>query len=519
MMYQTDLSLPVTEKQSVAEALAKKLAIPQREISSFKIVKKSLDARQKSCIRWIYRVHFETSVDISRLNLADVIKVDLDSTPTLLFHKISSKKKVVVVGMGPAGIFCALSLALSGINCTIIERGKAIEKRVKDVEHFFKTRQLDEESNIQFGEGGAGTFSDGKLTARTKHPYYHFVIEEFINAGAPEEIAYLAKPHIGTDRLRKVVINLRKKLLALGVEIKFEERLENLLLEDGMVKGVVTSKDKIDADFVVLATGYSARDTLRMLFKRGVYIEAKGFAMGYRLELPQRMINLAMYGKSHQILPPAEFFFTKYFPAENFSVYTFCMCPGGVVVPACSSKNQLVLNGMSYYKRDGNFGNAAIVVSYNPNLWHNEKLGGLLLQEMIERQAFVSGGDNYDAPAATVSDFVNKKIVHTKAIKTSYPFNLKPYPVWEFYSDKYVYFKEALLEFGKRLKGLLSDEALLIAPETRTSAPYRITRDENLMSVNVKNLFPCGEGAGYSGGIITSAIDGLKVAEKIKELG
>lgn len=518
-MYQVEIPIPVTQKQNIKDLLARKLAISKADFTYFKILKKSLDARNKNRIVWIYRILFDTSVDISKQNLTDVVKVSSSNISTLHIAPVSNKKKVIVVGMGPGGIFCALSLALSGIRCIIVERGRPIEKRVMDVEQFLKTRLLNEESNIQFGEGGAGTFSDGKLTARTKHPYYQFVIDEFIKAGAPEEIAYLSKPHIGTDRLRRVIINLRKKLQDLGVETRFEERLDDLIIEEGVLKGIKTNKDVINADFVVIATGYSARETLRMLSGRGVVIEPKGFAMGYRLELPQSIINFAMYGKKHNLLPPAEFFFTKYFPEVNLSVYTFCMCPGGMIVPACSSRNHLVLNGMSYYKRDGIFGNAAIVVSYNPNLWHNEKLGGVLLQEKIEKQAFEYGGSSYDAPAATVIDFINKKIVHTQNLNTSFPFNVKPYPIWEFYNDMYLFFREALIEFDRKLKGIVSEEAVLIAPETRTSSPYRITRDENLMSVNVKKLFPCGEGAGYSGGIITSAIDGLKVAEKIKELG
>ncbi|GAB4438281.1 MAG: NAD(P)/FAD-dependent oxidoreductase [bacterium] len=517
-MYVIDLFVPVNKGNDIKELIAEKLQIRATDILSFKILKKSLDARNKGNIHWIYRIEFETMAYNSNFKKYGVNRFDVLTKEEFVIKRSPKESSVIIVGMGPAGIFSALSLALSGVHCTIIERGKAINGRIKDVDNFLKNRVFNEESNIQFGEGGAGTFSDGKLTARTKHPFYHFVINEFIKAGAPEEIAYLSKPHIGTDRLRKVIINLRKKLLSLGVKILFEERLEFLIIKEGVVKGVVTNKGELYSDYVVLAIGYSARDTLTKLVNQGLFIEPKGFAMGYRLELPQDVINKAMYGSYSENLPPAEFFHTKYFPDRTLSVYTFCMCPGGVVVPANSSPNQLVLNGMSRYRRDGYFGNAAIVVSYNPQMWHNKVSGGILLQQKIEEQAFLSGGANYDAPALSVTDFVNKKVTKHN-FKSSYPFGLKAYPIWEFYIENYDYYRAALLDFGKKMKGLISEESLLIAPETRTSAPYRITRDENLMSLTIKNLFPSGEGAGYAGGIITSAVDGLKVAEKIKSLG
>lgn len=517
MRYQIDLFIPVTEKVDILTVAASKLQIPIFAIKDFAIVRKSLDARNKNNIHWIYRVEFSTDIFNDNFLKFKAKKV-IETKEASKLKTVSIKKSVVIVGMGPAGIFCALSLALSGINCTIIERGKSVESRVRDVERFFKERVLDNESNIQFGEGGAGTFSDGKLTARTKHPFYSFLIKELIEAGAPDEIAYLAKPHIGTDRLRKVVINLRKKLQSYGANILFEERFEKLICDKDKVCGVITNKREIKADYVVLAMGYSARDTLISLIENGLFVESKGFAMGYRLELPQKQIDIAMYGREIKDVPPAEFFHTKHFPNKGFSVFTFCMCPGGTVLPASSNSGELVLNGMSNYKRNGRFGNAAIVVSHNPELWHNKTLGGMALQKHVEKNAFLAAGANYDAPAVNCIDFINQQ-VKALELKSSYPFSLKPYPVWEFYLDFYPYFKAALLEFSSKMKGLISDETLIIAPETRTSSPYRIKRDENLMSISHKNLFPCGEGAGYSGGIVTSAIDGLKVAEKIKTLG
>lgn len=518
-MYRIDFSVPIEiDEKKIIDYLAYKLDVKKSSLSKIVIEKKSLDSRNKRNIRWFYRILFECSEkDVEKKKEVTVV-TDKAILPSIVFDELKGEK-VVIVGSGPAGLFAALRLAQSGAKCILIERGKKIEERIKDVNNFLKKGILDEESNIQFGEGGAGTFSDGKLTARTKHPFYNYVINELIEAGAPEEIRYISNPHIGTDRLRTIIVNMRKKLLSLGAEIYFNERFERLILgKDRKAVGVVTSKREILCNHIILAIGYSARDTLENLHDQGVFLEAKGFAMGYRLELSQKKINTMQYGENNLFLPPAEFFLNTHFKEDNLSVYTFCMCPGGVVVPACSKKEFLVLNGMSYYKRNGNFGNAAIVISLHPKVWQNDVFGGVELQKSVESKAFIAGGRSYTAPAVTTIDFISEK-VSSSLPESTYPLGIKPYPIWEFYERWKEFFKRALLDFNKKMKGIISDDAILIAPETRTSSPIRIRRDENGMSINTPFLYPCGEGAGYAGGIITSAVDGLKISEKIKHIG
>jgi uncharacterized FAD-dependent dehydrogenase len=499
--------------KDITIVLSKKLGISQKSLKNVSIEKKSLDARDKTNIRWFYRILFDCDTTIKNKKL--VKPINTQKPPEIILKGLNNTK-VIIVGMGPAGIFAALRLALSGAKCIIIERGKKIEDRVKDVKAFFNTRVLNEESNIQFGEGGAGTFSDGKLTTRTKNPYHNFIFDELIKAGAPEEIRYISTPHIGTDKLRKVIFNLRKKLLELGVEILYNERFEKLIIDnERTVKGIITTKRELLCDALILATGYSARDTYDALYSQGVYIEPKGFAMGYRIELPQKLINLIQHGKHHSLLPPAEFYLHTHFKNADLSVYTFCMCPGGEIVPACSKKGFLVLNGMSYYKRNGKFGNAAIVISLKPEIWNNKVFGGIELQKHIEEEAFKAGGGDYTAPAITTLDFINET-VKIPLPETTYPFGVKPYPIWEFYKNWKHFFKRALQIFDSKMKGIISENTILLAPETRTSTPVRITRGADGMSINTKDLYPCGEGAGYAGGIITSATDGLIIAEKIK---
>lgn len=514
-MYSIEFSTKrnLKELNEIIKVISKKLNIPENCIKDVSIEKKSLDARNKKNIKWFYRIRFK-----STKKLENVKKITPEAIPSLILNNLKGKK-IVIIGMGPCGIFSALRLANNGAKCIIIERGSKIEERIKDVKIFFRTRELNEESNIQFGEGGAGTFSDGKLTTRTKSLYHFFIFDELIKAGAPEEIRYLSNPHIGTDRLRIVIKNMRDKLLSLGVEINFNERFEKLIIDkDRNVKGLITSKREITCDYVILATGYSARDTYENLFQQGVFMEPKGFAMGFRMEIPQKKINKIQYGYLSKTLPPADFFLNTHFKESGLSVYTFCMCPGGIIVPACSKKGFLALNGMSYYKRSGMFGNSAVVISLNPEVWKNTLFGGMELQKNIEHLTFVAGGSDYTAPAVTTKDFIEEKI-SSSLRKTTYPFGVKPFPIWEIFCQWKDFFKKALIDFDKKMKGIISDDVILLASETRTSTPIRITRDNNFMSKNTKNLFPCGEGAGYAGGIVTSAVDGLKVAEKIINIG
>ncbi len=517
-MYQIEINIPPEKDtpQHVKRTFLSVLQISEKELTYYQIEKKSLDARNKSSIKWIYRINFKTKKPIPTDVLVAIKKIEEKNKYIPL--KIKGRKKTIIVGMGPAGIFCGLFLAIHGYSVTIIERGKGLDERVTDVENFFQHGLLQEDSNIQFGEGGAGTFSDGKLTARTRYEFYDFIINEFIKAGAPQEIAYLNKPHIGTNLLKIILKNLRNKLLELSVNICFQEKfIAPIFDKDRKVIGIKTNKRELSCDYLVLALGNSARDTFEKLYKENIIIEPKGFAIGFRLELPQKIINGNQHGSKAKYLPPAELFLSKYFDKIKGSVYTFCMCPGGFVIPASSEKDQLVLNGMSNYERDGRFGNAGLVVSVSPKEWNNEVFGGIMLQQEIEKKCYVAGGDGYKAPFCTTMDFVERKIRKDKT-ESSYPRGLTAYPLWELYTDKYMFFKEALIDFEKKFKGIISHEAHIIAPETRTSSAVRIKRDENYMALNTKNLFVCGEGAGYAGGIISSAADGINVARTIIKL-
>lgn len=518
-MYQIEINiLPEKDRPDfLKERFLNTIGIKEEDLTYFMVVKKSLDSRKKSKISWIYRINFSTKRPIRNIEKYGIKEIE-GRKSSYNINRLTTGKKVLVVGMGPAGIFCSLFLALSGFDVTIIERGKEVSERILDVDRFFKKGILDEDSNIQFGEGGAGTFSDGKLTARTRYDFYDFIIKELIEAGAPEEIGYLYKPHIGTNILRKVVVNLREKLINLGVSINFKEKfIKPILNKDRQIIKALTDKREIDCDIIVIATGNGARDVYENLYKEGVILEPKGFAYGFRIELRQKIINKNQYGYKAPFLPPADFFMKTYFEEINGSVYTFCMCPGGYVIPASSELGGLCINGMSNYERDGNFGNAGLVISISPKEWNNTIFGGIMLQKELERKCFKAGGGKYKAPFCTVIDFFERKI-RTEKIDSSYVRGLTPYPLWEIYEDKYKFFRGALEVFEKKLKGILSPEAILIAPETRTSSPVRIRRDENLMSVNTKFLFPCGEGSGYSGGIISSAADGINVARSIIKL-
>ncbi|MCX7990832.1 MAG: NAD(P)/FAD-dependent oxidoreductase [Proteobacteria bacterium] len=521
-MFQIEIKVP-PEKDNlefIKERLRNITGLKKDEITFFSIEKKSLDSRNKSSVHWIYRINFSASKvirDTEGLNIKKVSDSKADYKPKITISQ-RKEKKVVVAGMGPAGIFCSLILALNNFEVLLIERGKAVEERVKDVEIFFKKGILNEESNIQFGEGGAGTFSDGKLTARTRYEFYDFIIKELISAGAPEEISYLYKPHIGTDKLRQVVTNLRKRLISLGVKISFNEKLiKPVINKERKVVSALTNERDIPCDALVLATGNASRDLYKGLFDENVLLEPKGFAMGFRIELSQKSIDKNQYGKKSYLLPPADFFLSRYFNEIKGSIYSFCMCPGGTIIPASSEKGGLVLNGMSNYKRDGHYGNAGLVISVSPKDWNNTLFGGIILQKEIEMKCYNAGKGGYRAPFCTTVDFVEKRI-RTDNAPSSYPRGLTAYPLWEIYEDKYDFFKTALSDFDKKIKGIISDSTILIAPETRTSSPIRIKRDQNFMSVNTQFLFPCGEGAGYAGGIISSAVDGVKVAEKIIDI-
>lgn len=501
------LRLDQSEKELFEIAKRKLGKTPQY----FAIKKKSLDARDKNNIRFVYAIEFSAQKQTPK---AEVVE-------TLPKYKLP-KEKVLVVGSGPAGLFCALRLIERGIAPIVIERGLPVEEREKSIDGFFTTRVLDTESNVQFGEGGAGTFSDGKLNTQTHDGFNRKVIETFARFGAPEEILYLNKPHIGSDNLKRVVKNIREYIIAQGGEVRFSTKLDDIKIENGKVKEVTLvsvktgEREYLPVSALSLAVGHSARDTVEKLYRRGVEMRAKDFAVGVRIEHLQEKIAFAQYGNAYKQLPPAEYKLVAH--TSERSAFTFCMCPGGVVIPSASEENGVVVNGMSYFARDGKNANSALIAQVRKEDFGDGVLDGIEFQRKIERQAFVCGGSDYRAPVQLVGDFLKDRessrfgeVTPTYALKTQFADMRSVLP--DFVTET---LKSALLQMDKRLRGFASEDALLTGAETRTSSPVRMERDsESLQSVSVAGLYPCGEGAGYAGGITSSAVDGVKVADAI----
>ncbi len=511
----TDIKLPVgREERELVRISEKKLG---GKAGYFAIKKKSLDARDKNNIRYIYTVE-----------CAKEKKVEVEKVFDKLPDGRQPKEEVLVVGSGPAGLFAAIRLLDHGISPTLIERGAPVEEREGKINAFFQEKRLDGETNVQFGEGGAGTFSDGKLNTQTHSPLNREVLELFVRFGAPKEILYLSKPHIGSDNLKKVVKNMRQYILSKGGRVLFHTRLEDLRLQNGRVKEVVLRAVNADAvcpseivlpvSAVILAVGHSARDTFEMLQRKGVPMRAKDFAVGVRIEHLQSKIGYAQYGKAYSLLPAAEYKLVSH--ASERSAFTFCMCPGGYVMPAASEEGGVVTNGMSNYARDGENANSALIAQVTRADFEGDSpLAGMYFQRRLEGLAYEAGGKNYGAPVQLVGDFLADKgssrfgeVQPTYAVGTAFA-DLRavlPAPV-------VTALKGAIVDMDRRLKGFAAVDAILTGVETRTSSPVRIERDEKLQSVGVRGLFPCGEGAGYAGGITSSAADGLRVAEAVFE--
>ena len=475
-----------------------------------KILKKSLDARNKSEIRWVYQIQAEKTAPQEARRSYPQVK--------------GMHGRVVIVGSGPAGLFCAIRLIRSGILPIVVERGGSVEERAKQNANFFSGAALDENCNVQFGEGGAGTFSDGKLNTQTKDPRNREVLETFVEFGAPQEILYLNKPHIGSDRLRGVVAAMRNFIIRSGGEVRFHTLFKDIVSNDGQVKAVLlqdltNGQDyELDAEAVVLAIGHSSRDTFLSMKNRGLTMEPREFAVGVRIEHLQEKINFAQYSDTHKLLPPADYKMVSH--AGERSAFTFCMCPGGVVIPAASEEGGVVTNGMSDYARDGLNANSALLVQIRRSDFNDsDVLGGVEFQRMIEKKAFELGGGNYKAPAQRVEDFLNDRetksfgeVMPTYAIGVEGSQLKKLFP--DYVSDT---LKRAILDMDRRLKGFADPDAVLTAAETRFSSPVRILRGSDGQSVNFAGVFPCGEGCGYSGGITSSAADGIRIAECICE--
>ncbi len=430
-------------------------------------------------------------------------------------------ERPIVVGFGPCGIFAGLLLAQMGFKPIILERGTEVRQRTKDTWGLWRKNVLNPESNVQFGEGGAGTFSDGKLYSQIKDPKHHGrkVLHEFVKAGAPEEILYVSKPHIGTFRLTGVVENMRQQIEALGGEVRFQQRVTDVLIDDGQLTGVVLANgEQLKSRHVIMALGDSARDTFRMLHDRGVYMEAKPFSVGFRIEHPQSLIDSARLGKyaGHPKLGAADYKLVHH--AKNGrSVYSFCMCPGGTVVAATSEPGRVVTNGMSQYSRNERNANSGIVVGITPEDYPGGPLAGIELQERLEAHAYVLGGSNYEAPAQLVGDFIaGKPSTALGSVEPSYKPGVSLGDLALALPDYAIEaIREALPAFEKQIKGFSMHDAILTGIETRTSSPLRMTRDGSMQSLNVKGLFPAGEGAGYAGGILSAGVDGIRIAEAV----
>ena len=496
------------------------LNCPETDIKTISISKKSLDARKKPNIFYIYEVDVDVKNEEHLLKKHQLNK-DIFLTPEekYIYPKIGNKKlkhRPIIVGSGPAGLFCAYLLAELGYKPIIIERGEKIEERIKSVENFWKTGVLNKNSNVQFGEGGAGTFSDGKLNTLVKDKNFRMkkVFEIFVASGADKEILYINNPHIGTDVLRKVIINLRKKIIDFGGEFYYNTTLTNINIKENKMTSIeINHKEIIETDILVLAIGHSARDTFEMLDKKDFSLETKPFAVGLRIQHPQELINVNQYGKNNKYLPPASYKLT-YQTKEGRGVYSFCMCPGGYVVNASSEEKRLAINGMSYHDRNSLNANSAIVVTVSPKDYGTNPLDGLTFQRNLEEKAYILG--NGKIPIQSIKDFHNS--VESKKLGNISPVFKGDYQLTDlnqlfpsYITDS---IKEALPNFDQKILGFNDDNAILAGVESRTSSPIRIPRDENLES-SIKGIYPCGEGAGYAGGITTSAMDGLKVAESI----
>lgn len=472
-------------------------------ITHYKIVKESIDARDKGALKMVYTVDFITNVDISKIAL----KLKLKEAPDTEYEFVDQgtknmKNRPVIVGFGPCGMFAALILSEMGYKPLILERGNCVEERVTDVQKFWQEGILNEESNVQFGEGGAGTFSDGKLTTQIKDIRIHKVLKELVEAGGNEEILYKQKPHIGTDVLRNVVINIRNKIIDNGGEIRFASKLSDIKFDDQVVNAVqVNGCEWINTENLVLAIGHSARDTFRMLNKKGIDMCQKPFSIGVRIEHPQKMIDKAQYGQTNAKLGAADYKLSH--RCENGrGVYTFCMCPGGEVIVSSSQNGRVVTNGMSYHARNSEYANSALLVDVRPSDFETgHPLAGVEFQEKYERKAFIEGGSNYKAPKSSWKEFVDNDKYGSK-VRNCLP---------SFAVEAMI---EALPFLGRKLRGFDSSNAILTAVETRSSSPVRILRDECFESI-VKGIYPAGEGAGYAGGITSAAVDGIKIAEKI----
>ncbi|MEZ9580052.1 MULTISPECIES: NAD(P)/FAD-dependent oxidoreductase [unclassified Vibrio] len=527
MIRLTEIKLPLDHEESaIQDAIEAKLGINSDQVLSFNIFKRGYDARKKSKILLIYTldVLVENEAELLEQFISDPhVKVTPDMEYKFVAKAVENQtERPVVIGFGPCGLFAGLVLAQMGFNPIIVERGKEVRERTKDTFGFWRKRTLNTESNVQFGEGGAGTFSDGKLYSQVKDPkhYGRKVIEEFVAAGAPEEILYVSKPHIGTFKLVTMIEKMRASIIELGGEIRFSTRVDDVHMEDGQITGLTLSNgEEIKSRHVVLAVGHSARDTFEMLYDRGVYMEAKPFSVGFRIEHKQSMIDEARFGKNagNPILGAADYKLVHHCK-NGRTVYSFCMCPGGTVVAATSEEGRVVTNGMSQYSRAERNANSAIVVGIDPERdYPGDALAGIRLQRELESGAYVLGGENYDAPAQKIGDFLKGRDPSAIGeVQPSFTPGIHLTDISKALPDFAIEaIREAIPAFEKKIKGFSTPDGLLTGVETRTSSPVCIKRGKDYQSINLKGFFPAGEGAGYAGGILSAGIDGIKAAEAL----
>jgi len=529
------ISLPITHSDNeLQKKIAELLGLNLDDVNNFKITKRAIDSRKKNqMIYFVYSVDVEidggnnaeqkllTSSAVKRNTIHHRIAI----TEPYVYEipKIISKKNLrpIVIGTGPSGMFAALLLAKAGLKPLVIERGGDVDSRIKDVEQFLATGKLNTKSNIQFGEGGVGTFSDGKLNTLITNPRIKYIFDEFVKAGAPDTILWDAKPHIGTDKIRNVAKNIRKQIIDQGGEVRFNTQLTDIKITKGKLTSIILDgKEEIKADTLVLAIGYSARDTYKMLFERKLDMEQKPFSIGVRIEHKAEMINKSQYYKfwNNEKLGRAKYKLVSHSDKGNRTVYTFCMCPGGYVMPATSQEGHVITNGMSEYAQDGENSNSALLVNVGKNDFGSDHpLAGIEFQEKWEKKTFEIGGNNYYAPIQLVGDFLkNQKSTGIRSIKPTYEPGVTPTSLDSCLPDFVTNsLREALPKLENKIRGFAHPDAILTAIETRSSSPLRIVRDKETLQSNITGIYPTGEGAGYAGGIVSSAADGMLVSEAI----
>ena len=506
-------------EEEILAITIKKYGISKNAIKDWHISKKSIDARKKDDVHYSYSLDIDLKGEEKLLKFKNISKIKEISLPTFQI-KMNKSIKPIIIGAGPAGLFSALYFVKNGYKPMIIEQGDMVDKRAKIVDEFIKFGNLNPHSNVQFGEGGAGTFSDGKLTTGINSPYIKTVLKEFIKFGAPEQILYLTKPHIGTDNLIKIIKNMREYIISRGGKFLFNTKFIDFETNNNSISKISVLHldtniiEEIDTSVLILAIGHSSRDTFQKIYEKGILLEPKNFSVGVRIEHLQSEINKAQYGNITKLKLPAADYKLAYHSPSGRSCYTFCMCPGGTVMPSSSEKNTIVTNGMSYYARDGKNANSAVLVNVTPSDFaNNSPLAGIYFQENLEKKAFELGGANYFAPVQRFEDFYkNRKSEFIGSIEPSY----KPGYTLSNLNDIMPEFvsstlREGIIYFNTKLKGFANPDSILTGMETRSSSPVRILRNEKLVS-NINGIYPCGEGAGYAGGIMSAAVDGIKCA-------